>query len=89
MCNPNQTKGHFYKNELTKDLKACNSKKTSGPLVEFQKNLLRAGVVIRANGFIYTEKGRVIDTELLDEKDPVRKKLEKVQKMRKEEHSVK
>ena len=62
-----------------KDIKACNRKKTSGPLVEFEKNLLREGVVIRAHGFVYTEKGRVIDTELLDEEDPVRKKLEKRQ----------
>ena len=57
--------------------------------MEFEKNLLREGVVIRANGFVYTEKGRVIDTQLLDEEDPVRKKLEKRQQIRKEELSVK
>lgn len=58
-------------------MKACNYRKTSGPLVEFEKNLLREGVEIRANGFIYTDKGRIVDAELLDEEDPIRKKLEK------------
>jgi hypothetical protein len=57
--------------------------------VEFEKNLLREGVVIRANGYIYTDKGRMVDAELLDEEDPIRKKLEKRQQIRKEELSVK
>jgi hypothetical protein len=64
---------------LVKDLKAANRKKITGPLVEFEKNLLRSGVEFRANGFIYTDIGRVVDTELLDEEDPIRKKLEKRQ----------
>ena len=51
--------------------------------------MLREGVVIRANGFVYTEKGRNVDLELLDEEDPIRKKLEKRQQIRKDELSVK
>jgi hypothetical protein len=89
LSNPNITNNQFYKNDLVKDLKACNRKKMTGPVVEFEKNLLRDGVVIRANGYIYTDKGRVVDAELLDEEDPIRKKLEKRQKIRKMELSVK
>lgn len=64
-------------------------RKTCVGNVQFNLGLLREGTVLKSNGFIMTDKGRMIDSSLLDEDDPVRKKLEERQKRMEEEQQFK
>ena len=75
----------MYKNDLVKDPKMAVRRKTCVGNVQFDLGLLREGTVLKSNGFIMTDKGRMIDSSLLDEDDPVRKKLEERQKRMEEE----
>jgi hypothetical protein len=83
--NPFTKKTYLYKNELVKDPKMAVRRKTCGGSVQFNLGLLREGTVLKSNGFIMTDKGRMIDASLLDEDDPVRKKLEERQQRMEEE----
>ena len=69
-------KTYLYTNDILKDPKTAVRKNTCTGNVQFVKGLLRDGTVLRSNGFIMTAKGRMIDSSLLDEDDPLRKKLE-------------
>ena len=74
------TKTFLHKNDILKDPKQAVRKNTAIGNVQFVKGLLREGTILKSNGYIMTAKGRMIDSSLLDEEDPLRKKLEARQK---------
>ena len=80
--NPNLAVKTFYKNDLVKDKAKCTRAKIHGNH-KMETALLRDGTVLKHKGFIITSLGRVLDASLLDENDPLRKKLEKQQQQRK------
>jgi len=56
----------YYKNDLVKDNSDCLRRSLPGSSIQFDKGLLRAGTVLRYKGFIITEKGKKVDTALLN-----------------------
>lgn len=69
-------KTYLYKNDILKDPKIAVRKNQATGSVQFIRGLLRDGTVLKSNGYIMTAKGRMIDSSLLDEEDPLRAKLE-------------
>lgn len=86
--NPNLAVKTFYKNDLVKDKAAATRPKIKGNM-NLERAILREGTVLKHKGFIITSLGRVLDASLLDENDPLRKKLEKQQLDRKKAMELK
>jgi len=66
----------FYKNDILKDKAHGTRPKIHGNL-NMERAILREGTILKNKGFVITSLGRVLDASLLDENDPLRKKLEK------------
>ena len=80
--NPNMQIKKFYKNDLVID-KAHGTRPNVHGNHKMERQILRNGTILKHKGFIITSLGRVLDASLLDENDPLRKKLEKQQQHRK------
>lgn len=81
--NPNMAIKTFYKNDILKDKAHGTRPKIHGNL-NMERAILREGTILKNKGFVITSLGRVLDASLLDENDPLRKKLEKQQQQRKQ-----
>ena len=56
----------YYKNDLVKDNSTCLRRSLPDHSIQFDKAMLRAGTVLRYKGFIITNKGKKVDTALLN-----------------------
>ena len=61
-----QHRPKYYKNDLVKDNSTCLRKSLPNEGIQFDKGLLRTGTVLRYKGFVITDKGKKVDTALLN-----------------------